>query len=103
MSATATMTTEQAGELRKAYGAEVTRLSRMSKTALAIEERRLMAAQGIQRVYGGPFLKDEFISSVLNLRGYKAERLNEAIHVLHHSDAAWDACGHCTAATAVAS
>lgn len=90
------MTAEQAREFRAAHDAEVVRLSRMSKQALGIEERRLMRKQGIQRVFGGPVLKDEYISSVLELRGYTTGRLNEATHVLCHQAAGtWSACEFC--------
>ena len=88
------MTETEARAFRAAYQGAVTRYSRMSKTALAAEERALMADQGIQRVYGGPASKDEFLSSVLDLRGYTIARLNEATHVLHHTET-WPDCEYC--------
>ena len=92
--ATVTMTPEEAAAFRKAYGTHVTRLSRMGKVALAIEERRLMGEQGIVRAFGGPVSKDEFISSVLELRGYTIGRWNEATHVVAHG-MPWPDCPWC--------
>lgn len=78
-----TFTAGTAREYNSTYGTTVRRLSRMSAVALRIEERRLMAEQGSERL-SGKLSKDELVSSVLALRGYTTERLSEAIHVLHH-------------------
>lgn len=91
---TVTMTREEAAAFRKAYGAHVKRLSRMGKVALAIEERRLMREQGIVRAFGGPASKDEFISSVLELRGYTITKWNESTHAVAH-DVPWPDCPWC--------
>jgi hypothetical protein len=94
------MTAGEAREFRATWGAEAARLSGMSKAALDREEHRLMVAQGIQRIYGGPASRDEFITSVLSLRGYTGTRLNEATHVLCHADAVWPDCPWCTGGAA---
>lgn len=96
---TVTMTREEAAAFRKGHDAQVKRLWRMGKVALAIEERRLMKNQGIERVFGGPVTKDEFISSVLELRGYTITRLNEATHTVAH-DVVWPDCPHCAGGAA---
>ena len=93
------MNETEARTFRAAYGAAVTRYTHMSKAALMTEERGLMEEQGIQRVYGGPVSKDEFISSVLNLRGYTIAKVNEATHVIAH-ETPWPDCEHCQAAAA---
>jgi hypothetical protein len=89
-STTVTMTTEQATALRKGHDAEAVRLSRMSRHELVTI---------YQSESGGGYTlhcsKDELISSVLALRGFGIERLNEAIHVLHHTDAVWPDCPFC--------
>lgn len=96
---TVTMTPDEAAAFRKGYDAQVKRLWRMGKVALAIEERRLMKDQGIERIHGGPVTKDEFISSVLELRGYTIGRLNQATHVAAH-DVDWPDCPYCAGGAA---
>jgi len=97
MTATPLMTKPEAEVFRAAREAAVLELSLMDRDELAAEERRLMAEQGAQRLYGGLGSKDELLPSVLALRGYPPKRLREAVHALYH-DVIWPDCRYCTAA-----
>lgn len=44
----------------------VRQLTRMTKTQLAAEHKRVLAAKGHVLVYGGPRTKDEFINEILS-------------------------------------
>ena len=90
------MTEQQARTFREAYAAAVKRYSRMTIAALRIEDDAALADQGIQRVYGGPGSKDEWVRAVLEHRGYTVDKLNESTHVLHHGPGeCWTACNWC--------
>lgn len=58
-------------------------------------ERQHLAAQGIQRLAGGPGTKDELVNAILAIE-YPVALLNEAGHVLfHRSGQIWSACELC--------
>ncbi len=89
------MTESEAREYRTMHDAEVRRLSRMTRKSLVIEDRSELASRGIERLYGGPGNKDEFIREILGYR-YPVDKLNESIHVLYHKPGeTWEACEHC--------
>jgi hypothetical protein len=90
------MTEPQARIFREAYAAAVKRYSRMTIAQLKAERTAALADQGIESLYGGPGSKDEFVSAVLNLRGYTVARLNDTTHVLYHGPGeSWSACDWC--------
>jgi hypothetical protein len=90
------MTEPQARIFREAYNAAVKRYSRMTIAQLKAERAAALAGQGMISLYGGPVSKDEFVSAVLNLRGYTIDKLNETTHVLHHAPGeSWSACEWC--------
>lgn len=95
--ATVTMTAGDAAVFRKGHDTLVKRLSDAGLMALRIEEGRLMREQGRARLSGGPANAEEYRNSILGLRGYTIERLNQAIHVLHHEPGTVGstACGWC--------
>jgi hypothetical protein len=94
MTATSTMTVDQARNLRFCHDTQVRTLSRMSRAALKnlldVRDR----AAGFTRS-GGPSSKDELVRELVE-QDYPLGRLNEAIHVLHHQQGeVWSACEHC--------
>jgi hypothetical protein len=93
---TGPMTEPQARIFREAYAAAVKRYSRMTVMDLRDEYTAALADAGIEHVYGGPGLKDELISAVLDRRGYTIVKLNYSTHVLHHGPGeCWTACDWC--------
>lgn len=93
----ATMSTSEAQAFRDAYGAEVSRLSRKTRTQLRQIDAAALTARGMQRLYGGPQSKDELISEILGF-SYPVDRLNETTHVLYHKPGEnWSACDLCQA------
>ena len=91
------MNETEARVYRVAYDSAVKRYSKMTKRALIAEEQAVMADLGRRRVFGGPVSKDEYISAVLELRGYTIAKWNESTHVVAH-DVPWPDCPHCQAA-----
>ena len=91
------MNEAEARTLREAASAAVRRYSRMSRSALRVENAAAQEIAGIQHVFGGPVTKDELVSDTLELRGYGIAKLNEATHVLAH-DVFWPDCQWCQAA-----
>lgn len=77
------MTTDQAKATIAAYETDFGMLYRKAKHELVAIERSELAALGIQRAFGGPVTKEEFLSSVLELR-HPSSRMDEARHVLYH-------------------
>jgi hypothetical protein len=94
--ASTAMDIAEATAYRAAWNTEVKRLTRMSKSALAIEHRDALASQGATLIYG-QYSKDELIRAVLGIR-YPTAKLNEATHVVAHKPGeAWSACEWCAA------
>jgi hypothetical protein len=92
---TSTMTRDEAQALRTAHDTDARLLSRKPKYELVAIERSELAAAGRERIFGG-MSKDELVASILALRGFGIERMNEATHVLHHQPGEkWSACGWC--------
>jgi hypothetical protein len=60
-------------------------LSRKSHAELAAMDLAQLAERGTVRVHGGPLSHDELVSTIVS-RQYPLEKLNEAIHVLYHTD-----------------
>jgi hypothetical protein len=89
------MNETEARTLREAHNAYVKRINRMSRAKLAELERQELADRGIIRVFGGPVTRDEFISSLCEIR-YPITALNEASHVIAH-DVFWPDCEFCQA------
>jgi hypothetical protein len=90
---TMTMSAVAARGLRTAHDTDARLLSRKPKHELAAILRSETGAQGI-------YSKDEMVSAILAARGFGIEKLNEAIHVLHHEvpGEVWPDCPHCQAA-----
>lgn len=80
-----TMTRDEATAFRAAHDRTVTELWRKSRTALAALELTELRATGADRVFGGPYSKDELVRAILDLRGYTTSKLNETTHILYHS------------------
>jgi len=89
------MDREHAAALIAAHDADVRLLSRKPKYELVAIETMELRAAGMERLFGGPVSKDEFLSSILDLR-FPRERQDEARHVLGHlPDEVWSACQFC--------
>ena len=95
------MTTEQAREFHAGASETSARLTRMSAAELRRVAAAERAAHGIELLYGKPG-REDLVSEVMDLRGYTVERINCAIHTLHHADVVWPDCGYCSAANAEA-
>jgi hypothetical protein len=78
------MDREHAAALIAAHDTDVRLLSRKPKYELVAIEAMELRAAGMERLFGGPVSKDEFLSSILDLR-FPRERQDEARHVLHHT------------------
>lgn len=89
------MTTAEAQQFLQDHDNYARAISRQPKAALADLYRRELAAAGIHLLYGGPASKDELISALVGLR-FPLGKLNESVHVLHHTDGITsDVCEFC--------
>jgi hypothetical protein len=90
-------TKTQAEEFNLSYGTEVRFLSRMTAKNLNVVYGRTLREMGREVLFGGPSGKDELISAILELHGMGIDKLNEASHVLYHSeDMPNEACKFCS-------
>lgn len=91
------MTYTEAKNFNQSYTTALRMLIRARKPALVNLLARQDEADGRTRLIGGPRTKDEIMRELLD-HDYPRDRLNEAIHVLHHAPSArWPACEHCQA------
>jgi hypothetical protein len=89
------MDREHAAALIAAYDTDVRLLSRKPKYELVAIETMELRAAGMERCFGGPVSKDEFLNSILDLR-FPRERMDEARHVAGHEPGeVWSACQFC--------
>jgi hypothetical protein len=89
------MDREHAQALLDAYETDVRLLSRKPKYELVAIETMELRAAGMERAFGGPVRKEEFLSSILDLR-FPRERQDEARHVIGHEPGqVWSACQFC--------
>lgn len=78
---TTIMSSQQASDFRAARDAEVQLLSRKPKYELVAQ---YYAVTGSDQ--GARFSRDELIAGILEREGFGIGKLNQAIHVLHHTD-----------------
>lgn len=94
------MTEDEAREFHAAAAETSRKLTRMSAAELGRVAKAERAAHGIELLYGKPG-REDLVSEVMDLRGFTVDRINQAIHVLHH-DMVWPECPHCAAGGTVA-
>jgi hypothetical protein len=86
---------EVAAAYRARHDARVKALSRLGATTLRELEGAQLAAQGVQRVAGGPASRDELVGAIVDAEFPRA-LMDEASHVLYHKPGeTWGACQWC--------
>lgn len=86
---------EHATAYRAAYNDRMSALYRLTKPKLRSIDRAHMAAQGVERIYGGPATREELIRAILDDE-YPVSLLNESSHVIWHQPGeSWSACRWC--------
>lgn len=79
------MTPAEAQQFRQDHDSYARAIWRKPKGTLAALYRQELAAAGRQLLYGGPVSKDELANALVDLR-FPLGKLNESVHVLHHTD-----------------
>jgi hypothetical protein len=83
-----------AGRYLREHDKRAKMLTRASAASLRQVYRDTLADFGTVSVIGGPVSKDELVNAILGLE-YPPANLNEAIHLMYHEGAVWDACEWC--------